>query len=86
MYIYSKIIPFKCHKHMNLKSNMSLYQEHVIYILIETDLLNQYFLTLPIIMKIKINNEMLVRHRSLFSIYMLTNLNDIFYAFISIIL
>ena len=56
---------------------MNLYQEHVINLLIETDLFDQYFLTLPIIIKIKIHNNMLVSRISLFYICMLTNLSNI---------
>ena len=36
-FFYSKIIPFKCHEHLNLKYIMNSYQEHVINFLIETD-------------------------------------------------
>ena len=49
---------------------MNLYQERVINFLIETDFFDQYFLTLPIIMKIQINNEMLVDRRSNKILYM----------------
>ena len=75
--LYPKIIPLKCHKHLNLKYIMNLYQVHVINLIIETDLFNQYFPTIPIIIKIIINNEMRVDRRSLFYICMLTNLSDI---------
>ena len=50
-----------CVIHPNLIYKMNIYHNHVINLFIETDMFNQYYLTLPIVTKMKINNEMLVQ-------------------------
>ena len=48
-----------CVIHPNSRYKMNIYHNHAINLFIETDMFNQYFLTLPIVTKMKINKKML---------------------------